>query len=140
MAHFSEFLVFWPLHSANIRPAWSKSPSTGHYFNVSYSLMVYLIFPNSISHINYCAHVNSWKNFLKFWYDPLCRNKSGPSLLLNVAAYWKSCNTEVPRNCLRYLQTTLIMDEGDWSQNLCEVLFKEINKKLKGVWKNLAFF
>ena len=26
----------------------------------------------------------------------------------------------VPRNCLRYFQTTLIMGEGDWSQNLCE--------------------
>ena len=28
----------------------------------------------------------------------------------------------VPRNCLRYLQTTLIMGEGDCSQNLCELL------------------
>ena len=28
----------------------------------------------------------------------------------------------VSRNCLRYLQTTLIMGGGDWSQNLCEVL------------------
>ena len=28
----------------------------------------------------------------------------------------------VPRNCLRYLQTTLTMGEEDWSQNLCEVL------------------
>ena len=28
----------------------------------------------------------------------------------------------VPRHCLRNLQTTLIMGEGDWSQNLCEVL------------------
>ena len=27
----------------------------------------------------------------------------------------------VPRNCLRYLQTILIMGEGDWSQNLCDV-------------------
>ena len=25
----------------------------------------------------------------------------------------------VSRNCLRYLQTTLIMGGGDWSQNLC---------------------
>ena len=29
----------------------------------------------------------------------------------------------VPRDCLRYLLTTLIMGEGDWSQNLCEVLW-----------------
>ena len=28
----------------------------------------------------------------------------------------------VLRNCFRYLQTTLIKGEGDWSQNLCEVL------------------
>ena len=31
----------------------------------------------------------------------------------------------VPRNCLRYLQTTLIMGERDWFQNLCEVLSKK---------------
>ena len=35
----------------------------------------------------------------------------------------------VSRNCLRYLQTTLIMGEEDWSQDLCKVLFKEINEK-----------
>ena len=36
----------------------------------------------------------------------------------------------VPRNCLRYLQTTLIMEgEVDWSQNLFEVLSKKINEK-----------
>ena len=34
----------------------------------------------------------------------------------------------VPRNYLRYLQTTFIMGEGDWSQNLCEVLPKKINE------------
>ena len=34
------------------------------------------------------------------------------------------------RNCLRYLQTTLIMwAEEDWSQNLCELLSKTINEK-----------
>ena len=36
----------------------------------------------------------------------------------------------LPRNCLRYLQTTLIMwAEEDWSQNLCELLSKTINEK-----------
>ena len=35
----------------------------------------------------------------------------------------------VPRNCLRYLQTTLIMGGGGWSQNLCEVLSKKVNEK-----------
>ena len=45
----------------------------------------------------------------------------------------------VPRNCLRYLQKTMIMGEGDGSQNLHEVLSKKINEK-KVVGKILAFF
>ena len=32
------------------------------------------------------------------------------------------------------------MGEGDWSQNLCEVLSKKINEKSKGAWKNWHFF
>ena len=35
----------------------------------------------------------------------------------------------VPRTSLRYLQATMIMMGGDWSQNLCEVLSKKINEK-----------
>ena len=46
----------------------------------------------------------------------------------------------VPRYRLRYLQTTLIMGKGDWSQNLCEILSKKIDEKQKKAWKNLAFF
>ena len=34
------------------------------------------------------------KNLWKFWNGPLCRNKSGPSPLLNVAVYWQSSDTE----------------------------------------------
>ena len=34
----------------------------------------------------------------------------------------------VLRNCLRYLQTKLIMAAEDWTQNLCEVLSKKINE------------
>ena len=34
--------------------------------------------------------LNSWKKFRKFWNGPLCRNKSSPSPLLNVAVYWQS--------------------------------------------------
>ena len=49
----------------------------------------------TISHINYWDQVNSWKNLWKFWKGPLCRDKSGPFPLLNVAGYWKSSNTEV---------------------------------------------
>ena len=41
----------------------------------------------------------------------------------------------VRSNCLRYVQTTLIMGKGDWSQNLCEVLSKKINEKNKGLEK-----
>ena len=48
----------------------------------------------TISHINYWDQVNSWKNVWKFWNGPLCRNKSGPSPLLNVAVYWQSSDTE----------------------------------------------
>ena len=48
----------------------------------------------AISHINYWDQHNSWKNLWKFWNAPLCRNKSGPSPLLNVAVYRQSSNTE----------------------------------------------
>ena len=43
-----------------------------------------------------------------------------------------------PRNCLRYLQTTFIMVEGDWSQSLCKVLSKKINER--GLRKTWQFF
>ena len=66
----------------------------------------------AISHINYWDQLNSWKNFWKFWNGPPCRNKLGPSPLLNIAVYWQSSKKPVPRNCFRYLQTTLIMGEG----------------------------
>ena len=39
----------------------------------------------------------------------------------------------MPRNCLSYLQTTLIMRLGGLAQYLCEVLSKNVNKKLNGV-------
>ena len=57
---------------------------------------IYLTSSNfvTISHINYWDQVNSWKNLWKFWNGSLCRNKSGPSPVLNVAVYWKSSNTE----------------------------------------------
>ena len=47
-----------------------------------------------ISHINYWDELNSWKNFWRFWNGPLCRNKSGPSPLLNVVVYWQSSKAE----------------------------------------------
>ena len=44
--------------------------------------------------------------------------------LLNVAGYWKSSNTEA---CVKILSQIIANSidnggEGDWSQNLCEVL------------------
>ena len=58
----------------------------------------------AISHINYWDQVNSWKNLWKFWNGPLCRNKSGPSPLLNVAVYWQSSDTET---CVKKLSQIL---------------------------------
>ena len=46
----------------------------------------------------------------------------------------------VPRNCLRHLQESLIMREGDWSQNLCEVLSKKQKKNKRRFRKTLHFF
>ena len=59
---------------------------------------------STISHINYWDQVNSWKNLWKFWNGPLCRNKSGPSPLLNVAVYWQSSDTET---CVKKLSQIL---------------------------------
>ena len=58
-----------------------------------------------ISHINHWDQLNFWKNFWKFWNGPLCRNKSDPSLLLNVAVYWQSSNTEA---CAKKLSQILV--------------------------------
>ena len=59
---------------------------------------------STISHINYWDQVNSWENLWKFWNGPLCRNKSGPSPLLNVAVYWQSSDTET---CVKKLSEIL---------------------------------
>ena len=58
----------------------------------------------AISHINYWDQVNSWINLWKFWNGPLCRNKSGPSPLVNVAVYWQSSDTET---CVKKLSQIL---------------------------------
>ena len=75
---------------------------------------IYLVSLNfvTISHINYWDQVNSWKNLWKFWNGPLFRNKSGPFPLLNVAAYWKSSNTEAcPKNLSQILANNI--DNGE---------------------------
>ena len=66
-----------------------------------------------ICHINYWDQVNSWKKVWKFRNDPLCRNKSGPfpySMLQYIGRV--AAPKLVPRTCLRYLQTTLIIGRG----------------------------
>ena len=74
---------------------------------------IYLTFSTflTISHINYWDHVNSWKNLWKFWNGPLCKNKSGPFPLLNVAGYWKSSSTKA---C---------------AKKLCQILSNNINNR-----------
>ena len=72
---------------------------------------VYLTSSNfvTISHINYWDQVNSWKNLWKFWNGLLCRNKSGPFLLLNVAAYWQNNN---PEGCINKLSQILASNDN----------------------------
>ena len=44
----------------------------------------------------------------------------------------------LPRKCLRFLKTsTILYGEGDRSQNICEVLSKNMNKKEAGTLENL---
>ena len=75
--------------------------------------------------------VNSWKNLCKFWNDPLCTNRSGLFCLHNVAAYWKSSNTEACAKKLSQILANNIDNWGgvgaggggeDWSHNFCQVL------------------
>ena len=73
---------------------------------------IYLTSSNfvTISHINYCDQVNAWKNLWKFWNGPLCRNKSSTSPYSMLQDIGRVATPKlVSTNCLRYLQTTLIM-------------------------------
>ena len=67
----------------------------------------------TILHINYWDQVNSWKKLWEFWNGPLCRNKSGPCPLLNVASYWKSNNTEACANKLPQTLASNIDNGGE---------------------------
>ena len=67
----------------------------------------------TISHINYWNQVNSRKNLWKFWNVPPCGNKSGSFLYSMLQHIGRVAKPKVAaRNCLRYLQTTLIMSGG----------------------------
>ena len=86
------------------------------------------IYPTSsnfvtISQINYWEQKNSWK----FWNGPLCINKSGPcpySMLQHIERVATPKFT--PINSLRYFLTILIIGDGGWSQNSCEIFYRSI--------------
>ena len=91
----------------------------------------------TISHINYWDQVISWKIFWKFWNGPLCRNKSGPSPLLHVAAYWQSSNTKA---CAKKLSQLLTNNIDDWGRRVGLRIYVRYcrKKKLKKAkfWKH----
>ena len=46
----------------------------------------------------------------------------------------------LPRKCLKFLQkTTTLYAEGDWSNNISEVLSKNMNKTETGTFENLLY-
>ena len=59
--------------------------------------------------------MSSWKNLRKFWNDPLCRNKSDLSPLLNVVAYWQSSATKA---CATKMSQILAKNTGDGERKL----------------------
>ena len=97
---------------------------------------------STISHINVWDQVNSWKNLWKFWNGPLCRNKSGPSPLLNVAVYWQSSDTET---CVKKLSQILAnnIDNGGRGIGLriyVRYCLKKLVKNKRGFGKTWHFF
>ena len=74
---------------------------------------IYLISSNFviISHINYWQQVNSWKNWWKFSNGPEINEVPSPySMLQHIGRV--ATPKLMPRTCLTYLQTILIMWEG----------------------------
>ena len=67
----------------------------------------------AIPHVSYRDKVNPWKNLWKFRNCLLCRNKSGPSPYSMLQHIGRVATPKlVATDCLRYLQTTLIMGGG----------------------------
>ena len=92
---------------------------------------------STISHINYWDQVNFWKNVWTFWNSPLCRSKSGPFLLLNVATYWQSSHTKA---CAKKLSQILAnnIDHGRRGIGLTTYLscfLKKLMKNKRGLEK-----
>ena len=91
---------------------------------------------STISHVNYWDQVNSWKNLWKFWNDPLCRINQAPppySMLQYIGRV--ATPKPVPRDCLRYLQTTLMMGGGGLvSEFMWAIVGKQFRRKTYESW------
>ena len=62
-------------------------------------------------------------NIWKFWNGPPYRNKSGSFHLLDVAVYRQSSKAKAcTKKLSQILANNIVMGEGDWPQNLCEIL------------------
>ena len=144
-AHSSKFMEWQNLGIATLKHAicatnvFLKLPE-----NQTTTNFIYLPSSNfvTISHINYWDQVNSWKNLWKFWNGPLCRNKSGPSPLLNVAVYWQSSDTET---CVKKLSQILAnnIDNGGRGIGLriyVRYCLKKLVKNKRGFGKTWHFF
>ena len=97
----------------------------------------------AISHINYWDQVYSWKNLWEFWNGPLCRNKSGPFPLLNVAVYWQSSDTET---CAKKLSQILANNIDNGGRGIGLRIYVRYcgfrthsSKSCKAFPKNIAF-
>ena len=90
-------------------------------------MIFYSCINSTVSHISYWDQDNSWKEIWKFWNGSFCRNKSGPSPLLNVAVYWKSSNTKA---CAKKLSHILANNIENWGRGLVSEFMWGI------VWKN----
>ena len=96
-ARFSQFMEWQNLDIRTLKHATYASNTFWKLLkNQITTDFIYLVSSNfvTISHINYWDQVNSWKNLLKFWNGPLCKNKSGTFPQLNVTVYWKCSATE----------------------------------------------
>ena len=72
--------------------------------------------------------------FWKFWNGPLCRNKSGPFPLLNVAIYWQSSNTKA---CTKKLSQILANNINNGGRGIGLRIYGRYCRLVKRVWYSL---
>ena len=113
-AHSSQFMEWQNLgitilkHATCTQMFFFKSPESQITTDI-----IYLISSNFviISHINYWHQVNSWKNWWKFSNGPEINEVPSPySMLQHIGRV--ATPKLMPRTCLTYLQTTLIIGGG----------------------------